>query len=86
MRIFKRRWIASASYAVVLVLLYSIAASQAIQSFAYKWTTLVDHGQYSLDKTFEGAAPKPYAYRLLIPAVINGIVKHTPQQWFGPVL
>lgn len=83
---FKWRWIESASYAILIALFYSIAASQAIQSFSYKWTTIAVHKQYSLDKVFEGTAPKPYAYRILIPSVINGVIDYAPDHWLLPIL
>jgi hypothetical protein len=70
--------IPSAAYLIILVFLYAIAASQAVWSFSYKWTTIVDHGEYSLEKTLSGEWPKPYAYRLLVPMAINVAVDIIP--------
>lgn len=67
------------SYLLVLLLLYAIAASQAIWSFSYKWTNFVDHPQYSLQRLTEGSAPKPYAYRVLVPFVIREITARLPE-------
>jgi hypothetical protein len=62
----------------MLFLLYGVAASQAIWSFANKWTTIMDHPQYSLAMTLAGEAPKPYANRLLMPAAVGFIAQHIP--------
>lgn len=65
-------------YFILLALFYLLAASQAIQSFSYKWTTIAVHKQYSLDKTLKFETPKPYAYRVFMPAVVNMVVDAAP--------
>lgn len=67
------------TYWAILCLLYGIAASQALWSFANKWTTIMDHPQYSLSMTLAGEAPKPYAYRILMPATVHFIAQNMPR-------
>ena len=64
-------YIKSISYAIILIVTYAIATSQALQSFSYKWTTIAIDKQYPLTKVFDGDVPKPYASRVLIPTLIN---------------
>ena len=86
MTILGYRWLKSSVYVVMLLLFYSIAASQAVQSFSYKWTSIATHKQYSLDKVFNGTTPKPYAFRVLVPLTINAIVDFTPNELLRPIL
>lgn len=65
-------------YQVLLLFIYFIAASQAVQSFAYKWTTIVDHKQYSLEQVLSGESPRPYAYRLLMPTLVANLTDRLP--------
>jgi hypothetical protein len=69
------------SYWILLLLFYLLAASQAIQSFSYKWTTIAVHQQYSLQKTLDDEPPKPYVYRALMPHLVNFIVDSTPENY-----
>lgn len=80
------KWFGLGNYAILILLFYSIAASQTLQSFSYKWTSVVVHKQYSLDLVLNQAAPKPYAFRLLMPFTINAIIEHTPKRLLDPVL
>jgi uncharacterized membrane protein len=61
-----------------LALFYAIAASQVVTSFVSKWTTVAEHGQYSLPMVLDGQTARPYAYRVLMPAVVNTIVDKLP--------
>lgn len=65
------KYIKSFSYVIILIVTYAIAASQALQSFSYKWTTIAIDKQYPLNKVFDGDVPKPYAVRVLVPTLIN---------------
>jgi hypothetical protein len=65
-------------YLLILALIYAIAASQTVMSFASKWTTVAGHGQYSLPMILDGQTVRPYAYRVLMPAVVNTIVDKLP--------
>lgn len=69
------------SYWILLLLFYLLAASQAIQSFSYKWTTIAVHEQYSLQKTLDGESPKPYIYRALVPYFVNFVVDSAPEKY-----
>lgn len=73
-------------YFSLLTLFYGLAASQAIQSFSYKWTTVAIHEQYSLEKVLNREAPKPYAYRLLMPALVKEVTKAIPTSVYGRLL
>lgn len=68
-----------AAYLTMLAYLYAIAASQAVWSFAYKWTTIVEHPEYSLDKILGGTWPKPYAFRVLIRSVVDALTHRIPE-------
>ena len=71
------RLVAKSSYWIMLLLFYMLAASQAVQSFSYKWTTIANHEQYSLQKILDHELPKPYVYRPLMPYVIDFIVTNS---------
>lgn len=73
-------------YFFLLILFYGLAASQAIQSFSYKWTTVAIHEQYSLEKVLNREAPKPYAYRLLMPTLVNEVTGAIPISVYGKLL
>jgi hypothetical protein len=73
-RLHLRRW----PYLLFLALFYAVAASQVVASFASKWTTVAGHGQYSLPMILDGQTVRPYAYRVLMPAVVNTIVDKMP--------
>lgn len=75
------KFIVSYSYWILLALFYLLAASQAIQSFSYKWTTVAVHEQYSLHKTLEGESPKPYIFRIFMPYLVNYIVDEVPSEY-----
>lgn len=77
----KHKLAASYSYWVLLFLFYSLASSQAIQSFSYKWTTIAVHEKYSLQKVLDGESPKPYIYRALVPFVVNFVVDNAPGKY-----
>ena len=68
-----------ATYLTMLLLLYAIAASQAVWSFSYKWTTIVEHPEYSLDKIMSGEWPKPYAFRLLMRNAVSFATDRVPE-------
>lgn len=70
---------ASTAYHILLLFIYAIAASQAVWSFSYKWTTIVDHPQYSIGRTLAGDIPKPYAFRLLMPTVVQQLETLLPE-------
>ncbi len=72
-------------YWAVLALVYAIAASQTVASFSYKWTTVADHPQYSLEKTLSFTAPRPYAYRLLMPFVVSSVTERLPATFAQPL-
>lgn len=67
------------TYLTMLLLLYAIAASQAVWSFSYKWTTIVEHPEYSLEKIMSGEWPKPYAFRLLMRNAVNFATDRVPE-------
>lgn len=73
-------------YGSLLLLLYAIAASQAVASFAYKWTTIVAHPEYSLEKILNGAWPKPYAFRLLMRNVVEWTANKMPDVLAIPLI
>ena len=73
-------------YGSMLLFLYAIAASQAVASFAYKWTTIVEHPEYSLDKILSGTLPKPYAFRLLMRNVVEWTANKVPDAVAGPLI
>jgi len=75
-----------ATYVLMLMLLYAIAASQAVWSFAYKWTTIANHPEYSLEKIMDGSSPKPYAFRVLVPDAINLASNMVPEQFSGVLI
>ena len=75
-----------ATYLLMLMLLYAIAASQAVWSFAYKWTTIADHPEYSLENIMDGSSPKPYAFRILVPDAINLVSSLIPEQVSGVLI
>ncbi len=81
-----RKTLGRLAYTILLLLFYCIAASQAIESFSYKWTTVASNDSFGLKSVLDGSNPKPFAYRLLIPSVINGVVDHCPKQWLHPIL
>lgn len=68
-----------ATYLSMLLLLYAIAASQAVWSFSYKWTTIVYHPEYSLEKVLSGDWPKPYAFRLLMRNAVSSAADYVPE-------
>ena len=76
-------WVPLITYSVMLGLLYAIAASQAVWSFAYKWTTIADHYEYSLEKVLDGRSPKPYASRILVPKAVNLVSNLIPESASG---
>ena len=76
-------WVPLITYSVMLGLLYAIAASQAVWSFAYKWTTIADHYEYSLEKVLDGSSPKPYASRILVPKAVNLVSNLIPESASG---
>ncbi len=78
--------LANRTYLAMLLFFYALAASQAMWSFSYKWTTIESHPQYSLEKTLAGSTPKPYAYRILIPRTINLLVGIIPDAVAKPLL
>ena len=78
-----KTWAPLVTYSVMLALLYAISASQAVWSFAYKWTTIGDHPEYSLEKVLDGSSPKPYASRILVPKAINLVSKLIPESVSG---
>jgi hypothetical protein len=73
------------TYLVLLSLIYAIAASQTIWSFSYKWTTVIDEPRISIERTLAGDTPKPYAYRLLMPTVVQYAEAMLPKE-LGAVL
>lgn len=81
-----QRTLANQTYLAMLLFFYALAASQAMWSFSYKWTTIESHPQYSLEQTLAGSTPKPYAYRILIPRTINLLVGIIPDAVAKPLL
>jgi hypothetical protein len=81
-----KTWAPLITYSVMLALLYAISASQAMWSFAYKWTTIADHPEYSLEKVLDGSSPKPYASRILVPRAINLVSNLMPESVSGMLI
>lgn len=73
-------------YAIILLVLYATAASQALQSFSYKWTTIAVDDRYSLNHVFSGEAPRPFAFRVLVPVVLNETYDAIPKNLSGLLL
>ena len=81
-----KTWAPMITYSVMLALLYAISASQAVWSFAYKWTTIADHPEYSLEKVLAGSSPKPYASRILVPKAIDLVSNLMPETVSGMLI
>jgi hypothetical protein len=57
-------------YLSLVVLAYALAASSTEHSFLQKWRTL-NSPTYSFQQFMDYKVPRPYAYRVLMPALVN---------------
>ena len=69
-----------ATYLYAITLLYLLVAASTVDVFMTKWTTVINHPQYSLEKTLAMTTPKPYAFRLLMPIVVNKTFEFLPDK------
>jgi len=63
-------------FALLLFFSYALAASSAEHSFLQKWRTL-NAESYSFAQIMDYDVPKPYAYRILMPGLVNGLYSLT---------
>jgi len=62
---------------MALALTYLLVSSSTVNAFLVKWRTL-NSAQYGFALVLEHKTPRPYAYRVLMPTLVNGLAKLEP--------